>query len=112
VFTALTSYFVPATLPFGNPALVHQLPAYSFHRDVGTVEFLLLSLASNNSVLIAYIITGSCGMEIDEKLLPHLSPLGWEHINLTGDYIWRQNELVENGKLRSLPTLEVQPNLV
>jgi TnpA family transposase len=23
-----------------------------------------------------------------EHLLAHLSPLGWEHINLTGDYIW------------------------
>ena len=22
----------------------------------------------------------------DDSLLPHLSPLGWEHINLTGDY--------------------------
>jgi hypothetical protein len=21
-------------------------------------------------------------------LIKHLSPLGWEHINLTGDYIW------------------------
>ena len=21
-------------------------------------------------------------------LLAHLSPLGWEHVNLTGDYIW------------------------
>jgi TnpA family transposase len=31
------------------------------------------------------------GKEIDEKLLPHISPLGWEHINLTGDYIWQQN---------------------
>jgi hypothetical protein len=19
---------------------------------------------------------------------PHLSPLGWEHVNLTGDYVW------------------------
>jgi hypothetical protein len=25
------------------------------------------------------------GKEIDDKLLSHLSPLGWEHINLTGD---------------------------
>jgi hypothetical protein len=25
------------------------------------------------------------GKDIDENLLPHLSPLGWEHINLTGD---------------------------
>jgi hypothetical protein len=22
------------------------------------------------------------------QLLAHLSPLGWEHVNLTGDYIW------------------------
>ena len=28
----------------------------------------------------------------DDSLLPHLSPLGWEHINLTGDYIWQQNK--------------------
>ena len=46
------------------------------------------------------------GVEIDERLLPHLSPLGWEHINLTGDYIWQQNELVINGKPRPLRTLE------
>ena len=42
------------------------------------------------------------GKDIDEQLLPHLSPLGWEHINLTGDYIWRQNKQVEQGKFRSL----------
>jgi hypothetical protein len=46
------------------------------------------------------------GRDIDEKLLPHLSPLGWEHINLTGDYIWRQNKLVEQGKFRPLRTLD------
>ena len=47
------------------------------------------------------------GQNIDETLLPHLSPLGWEHINLTGDYIWRQHKLVEQGKLRPLRTLDV-----
>lgn len=31
------------------------------------------------------------GKEMDDKLLPHLSSLGWEDINLTGDYIWRQS---------------------
>ena len=25
---------------------------------------------------------------LDDALLPYLSPLGWEHINLTGDYVW------------------------
>lgn len=28
------------------------------------------------------------GAPIDESLLPHVAPLGWEHINLTGDYAW------------------------
>jgi len=26
--------------------------------------------------------------DVPDHLLAHLSPLGWEHINLTGDYIW------------------------
>ena len=30
------------------------------------------------------------GQAVDDDLLQHLSPLGWEHINLTGDYVWRQ----------------------
>ncbi len=25
---------------------------------------------------------------IPDTLLVHLSPLGWEHVNLTGDYVW------------------------
>ena len=32
----------------------------------------------------------SRGMPIDETLIPQLSPLGWDHINLTGDYIWSE----------------------
>jgi TnpA family transposase len=34
----------------------------------------------------------------NDDLIKHLSPLGWEHINLTGDYIW-SNKLKES-KLR------------
>jgi hypothetical protein len=28
------------------------------------------------------------GEAIPDDMLPFLSPLGWQHINLTGDYIW------------------------
>jgi TnpA family transposase len=45
------------------------------------------------------------GKDVDDKLLQHLSPLGWEHINLTGDYTWRQNRQVEQGKFRPLRIL-------
>lgn len=44
------------------------------------------------------------GNDIDEQLLPHLSPLGWEHITLTGDYIWRQHTPIEQGMFRALRT--------
>lgn len=26
--------------------------------------------------------------DVPDELLKHLSPSGWEHVNLTGDYIW------------------------
>ena len=31
------------------------------------------------------------GQNIADELLQHLSPLGWEHINLAGDYHWPRN---------------------
>ena len=37
-----------------------------------------------------------------ETLLQYLSPLGWEHINLTGDYLWRRSAKLKQGKYRSL----------
>ena len=40
--------------------------------------------------------------EINEDLLIHLSPLGWEHINLTGDYIWQQDIQIEQGQFSPL----------
>ncbi|WP_263377098.1 Tn3 family transposase [Granulicella aggregans] len=29
---------------------------------------------------------------IDPAQPQHVSPLGWEHINLTGDYTWHANK--------------------
>jgi TnpA family transposase len=44
----------------------------------------------------------SQGYPVDDTLLGHISPLAWEHINLTGDYVWRQSKRVEKGKFRAL----------
>ena len=41
------------------------------------------------------------GVAVDDSLLAHLSPLGWEHINLTGDYVWKASKL-QPGKFRPL----------
>ena len=45
------------------------------------------------------------GQEIDTDHLQYLSPLGWEHINLTGDYLWKSNARIGNGKFRPLRRL-------
>jgi TnpA family transposase len=42
--------------------------------------------------------------DVPDHLLAHLSPLGWEHVNLTGDYIWgnQQGASENNVGLRPL----------
>ena len=42
------------------------------------------------------------GKPIDDTMLQYLSPLGWEHINLTGDYVWRQSKRAEQGEFQPL----------
>jgi hypothetical protein len=32
------------------------------------------------------------GSSVPDDLLPHVAPLGWEHIALTGDYVWAEAE--------------------
>ena len=41
-------------------------------------------------------------IEINEELLQYLSPLGWEHIHLTGDYVWNTQIKLKNGEFRPL----------
>jgi len=42
------------------------------------------------------------GQTVEDALLQYLSPLGWEHINLTGDYIWRSSAKLSSSKFRHL----------
>ena len=46
------------------------------------------------------------GQTVDDGLLRYLSPLGWEHINLTGDYVWRSSTRTGSGKFRPLRPLK------
>ena len=41
------------------------------------------------------------GRPIAPDMLQHLSPLGWQHINLTGDYLWTE-PATKPGQLRPL----------
>lgn len=42
------------------------------------------------------------GERFDPAVVRQLSPLGWEHINLTGDYIWNSEERPPAGEFRAL----------
>lgn len=54
------------------------------------------------------------GEIIDDAMLAHLSPLGWEHINLTGDYIWGgEMELTRPvGELRPLRDVQSRTRII
>ena len=41
---------------------------------------------------------------VNQNLFKHVSPLGWEHVNLTGDYTWHANKRVAKGGFRPLRT--------
>jgi TnpA family transposase len=45
------------------------------------------------------------GHNFDNSLIQHLSPLGWEHINLTGDYVWNSPKKLKKGGFRALRPL-------
>jgi hypothetical protein len=44
------------------------------------------------------------GIEPGPNDLVHLSPLGWEHINLTGDYHWEAEQTMGPDQFRPLRT--------
>jgi len=44
----------------------------------------------------------SSGGTFDDALLAHLSPMGWTHISLTGDYLWQRANRLSPGEFRTL----------
>ncbi len=42
------------------------------------------------------------GIAIEDESLIHLSPIGWEHVNLTGDYTWQAAGRLRKGGFRPL----------
>ena len=42
------------------------------------------------------------GRDVRQDLAKHVAPLGWEHIGLTGDYVWSSADLPADGSFRPL----------
>ena len=62
--------------------MVHKLVSYQRQKGLA-VALRELGRIKRSSFMLDLL------QSVDEALLPYLSPLVWEQINLTGDYLWR-----------------------
>lgn len=67
------------------------------HRASGLNLVVTAIILWNTRYLELAVATLRQTENVSDHLLTHLSPLGWEHVNLTGDYIWAAaNQMSEN----------------
>ena len=62
------------------------------HRASGLNLLVTAIVLWNTRYLDRAIAALRAAEEIPDELLAHLSPLGWEHVNLTGDYVWASTD--------------------
>ena len=83
------------------------------HRASGLNLLVTAIILWNTRYLERAVATLRQVEDVPDHLLAHLSPLGWEHVNLTGDYVWGdQQSASENTDglrpLRATPELTRQ----
>ncbi len=71
------------------------------------LNLVIAAIALWNTVYLDRVIKAwkEQGRPVDQLLLQNLSPLGWEHINLTGDYVWRNRFKGKVGHFRTIRPL-------
>ena len=66
----------------------HALQAQTHRASALNLVAGAIVLWNTTYMQAARMHLASLGRSIPPDLLQHLSPLGWQHINLTGDYLW------------------------
>ncbi len=86
-------------------------PATSIKQGTVTASLMLRRLGSypsqNGLAVTVYLertvhALRARDLPADDDMLPFLSPLGWEYINLAGDYLWLKNQKPEQGKFKPI----------
>ena len=49
------------------------------------------------------------GETIPGELLAHIAPLGWQHVNLTGDYLWADDQPLDSDGYRPMQLRPTEP---
>jgi hypothetical protein len=96
----LDLFLLPVLLSLNYPILSFDFQQYNklLYDRILHVSLAYLYLAEAVETL------KNQGVEVKEEDLEHLSPLGWEHINLTGDFQWNMRQIPPVGHLRPLRT--------
>jgi TnpA family transposase len=63
------------------------------HRASGLNLLVTAIILWNTRYLESPVAALRRSENVPDHLLAHLSPLGWEHVNLTGDYVWGSQQL-------------------
>jgi hypothetical protein len=66
----------------------HALQAQSHRASALNLVAGAIVLWNTTYLQAARMHLANLGRPVPPDLLQHLSPLGWQHINLTGDYLW------------------------
>lgn len=114
-----------ATNELNKGELKHSLARAIFFHRLGEIrdrsfEDQSLRASGLNLVIAAIVLWNTVylenavnwlkseGVNIPDEYLQHLSPMGWEHINLTGDYIWNLKSASSFDNLRPLRTKKIK----
>src|SRR5262249_45660538 len=87
-------FWMPIRGPFSMPIDIHRLGEIrdrtyenQQHRASGLNLLVWAITLWNTRYLNRALAALREAEDVSDHLLAHLSPLGWEHINLTGDYV-------------------------
>ena len=86
-----------------NPQFTDRSLENQEYRASG-LNLLIAAISYWNTIYLDRAVQhlGMIGAEFDAALLAHLSPMGWAHISLTGDYLWDQARRLPAGEFRPL----------
>jgi TnpA family transposase len=89
---------------FHRRGVVHDRTFDDQRLRAGGLNLVVAAIVFWNTVYLEQAVATlrAAGLEIPEELLQHLSPLGWEHIVLTGEYRWTSDVARRPGQRREL----------
>ena len=77
-------------IAFARRGEIRDRSAEGQHHRMAGLNLVTAAIIHWNTRQLGQIVAKrtAAGQPPDPKLLPHVSPLGWEHVHLTGEYRW------------------------